>query len=395
MKIEAKSVTVRNLVGGFLGGFLGILSSFFVTPVALPFSVLFGVLLGWWNENLILSLNKARVRFVEIETGMRMRMIRVASSISPIFLRPLVFPPWIKSVSRWMRATVIEIFIAVILSLVYVWRFFKVWKKLHPMDRVAVINMIVFILFIFGAATLMWFVGSDIEKNDKMGLTAVSLILAMCATTPHILRGQWQEQKDTEELKAFYRDWEIIGNYGDIAYFFYVLGKFVRYLAGIIVFVTVIILWFAFTIPTAFGACLVLVLPFILMRWLYQSMIRSGHWLCLGITMTVTLLSWFIYHERFADPRVLWAVALGTGVTSGAVTEGLRYLSVLCVDAVARSSWFVEAKAAMKAYIAGSDDVADFVAGNFIGGCFGHSRVARVLRAICFDSPVARPVTII
>ncbi|MGD0328346.1 MAG: hypothetical protein ABSB00_01375 [Minisyncoccia bacterium] len=265
------------------------------------------------------------------------------------------------------------------------------------MNLACVVTLITFLLFVFGIPVLMFFTSSHFgtkSNSDRGGIAILGMLLALFGTMAYSFEGGWKNQKETDELRHFYREWEVISHHGAVGFSFYLLGKYIRYTVGIIGFLVMIILWFLLSIPTG---VVVAFLFFVaeLAQGLYRIVSRPGHWLCFGATVTVTAFSWFFFHKHFTDPRVLWTVALGTGVISGGVTEMARSLLLFCANVSAISQMFTKGKKKWQTIIANYNDGADYYATAIIGLWFGQSRAARVLRAICFNTPIAWPVRII
>lgn len=202
-------------------------------------------------------------------------------------------------------------------------------------------------------------------------------------TTYQICDGMAQNQ-GLNELRRYYREWEVIGRYGSVVFFLYILGKYTRYTIGITVFCAVAGPWVIISAMIGYLGIYPVGIVIALVQGFYHVASRSGHWFCLGVTMVVTMLSWSIYHENFTDTRILWLVALGTGFVSGAVTEVARPVLLMFYTntAVGRLITNEESGSGYK----------DFMISKV--GClwFRDSSLARIFRAICFSTQVAQPV---
>lgn len=117
-----RTVSRRNLVGGFWGGILGILALGYLHPIALPFGCFFGVVVGWWYQEIwqstvdsfhcgIVRTQHAWNRFTTFVLTPTQKLREVRFDIGPclkvchFFLfafvwlsrRPIAFVQWLKA----------------------------------------------------------------------------------------------------------------------------------------------------------------------------------------------------------------------------------------------------------------------------------------------------------
>jgi hypothetical protein len=139
-----KSVSSRNLIGGFLGGTLGILLSWFVSPLALPFGVLLGVIIGWWNEDIVHLLGEGREQARKKARGLVVGATGWVRSVFPSFCSLTTEIP---GVFRWIvTKAIVGSVVAIVLSLKRFWQ----WQSSHPMNRAHAISVTTILLFVWG-----------------------------------------------------------------------------------------------------------------------------------------------------------------------------------------------------------------------------------------------------
>lgn len=351
-----RSVTSRNLAGGFLGGAVGILISWFVAPVALPFGVLLGVVVGWWAEDVAQAFvhsSRTAARFwrwlVELIVPEEIRLShqtfwgyvgamaargtsKMARAFSNAYGHAAI--PF-RLTGRAVRA---------------VWRVpvrFGKWAA-HPANTAllisisaivvgAVINAVAFSSLwpwpetktIGGATTGKPLQVVPFETSDIIAFTC----LATLFLTMFGLMGVVAENSEDNSMRNFYSRWERYSRYSPITYFARELFRFFK--SEIVVGIG-LVLAIAYWV-TLGGALIALVMIPVatlvtFMVALYKIAQRPAHWWCFGVTFVVTATSAIIFYSSFSNEVVLWTVALCTGVVSGMATEGLRRLGTWWSD---------------------------------------------------------------
>ena len=229
-------------------------------------------------------------------------------------------------------------------------------------------------------------------KGNRGMLGILSLLVTTGGSFMYRMRDEMIGQNpELNELGRYYREWEVISRYGSVGFFFYDISKHARYTIGLLAFLAVAGPWFLVSTMTCLIGAYPLVGAIALARGFYQLASRSGHLLCLGVTMAVTALSWLVYHKSFADPHVLWMVALGTGIISGAVTEVARRVLLAFYASTTIGRMLADEEVAWE-IVAGDERGYIDVMFKFGALWFQQSRLARMFRAICFDTSVAQPI---
>jgi hypothetical protein len=390
-----RSVTARNFVGGFLGGVIGILASWFISPLALPPGVLLGVLIGWYHADIAEIFRKADQQAKTAASG----LVGAVDYVVEIFARFAGIPPKIARVLHWISAQAI---VGGIVAIITAPARFLRWLAEDPMNRAALVSIASFLLFSFGVPVLMWHilpspqVGTWLKMGgDKFALVLLSMLAATFgAFISTICLEELEGGSDLGKLRMFYRQWEIVSRYGTLGLFLYQLAMDVRYTTSSLLYIVIAGGWFMGGAALGFIASYPLIAMIGIAQGLWQLANRTGHLLCLGVTLAVTCLSWLLYHERFADPLVMGIVSLATGIISGVVIELVRRVLLLFytntrlgrVLANSERSWGL---------VFDDDGFMGNVMIKFGGLWFRHNRPARILRALCFSTPVLQPVRII
>lgn len=376
-----KSVSMRNLVGGFLGGTVGILLSGYIAPVALPFGVIAGVLIGWWNKEFLELLNAAYrdgKRFQNATLAALKESFRKAAVLGSLAAgaSKTAFHNFASSCSFGKSVAAIKFkFIK-----------FRRWLNGHPMNPVLIVRPVASVAFIIGLTVLAWVLG---PAESDGALTVPALVAAIMGTTLYEFNPDFfGREAGTRHLQRFYRDWEIVDRYGLIGLTCHDLAMYFRNSIGFLLFFGISLFWLIASFLLTFVLISVLLIAALAViptfKMLHFLITRPGHQLCLGTTLVVTGLSWFLCHESFTDQRVLWFAALLTGAASGAATEILRGLA---------------APKMMKSRF-GLGIMLDALLGDVVETgtekvgllWLGQSRSARLLRSACFGSPIVQPV---
>lgn len=375
------SISTRNFIGGLLGGFAGILLAWYLNLAFMPVGVLFGVVTGWWHAEIIGVLKNAHARAKATTTSFANA---IGESIS--FLgQSIGMPRWIVGMFRWIIAkAIIGSIVAIITMPTKLYRF----TKSHPTNLAYTMR----VFFCFAGAIA--FTGGVYKIAIWYGATiADTPLLAIFSLLAGLAAGSVYLPPDLSELgemKIYYREWEILSRYGVVGLSCYFTAMYVRYLVGSLLFASFCI---GFCLPGMMICFLATypILAFVSVCWgIFQLMKRAGHWLCFAVTLTTTFISWLIWRNSFEDPLILWSVALITGVVSGILTEQVRKLSHL-IEQTKTGRWL--SNDPWERVIDVDNGYTGKVFTQVFAFGFQQHKVARIFRAICFGTPIARPVS--
>ena len=324
--MKSRSITKRNLTGGFFGGIMGIFSFGYIHPCVLPIGCLLGVLGGWWYQEIFQSAiegwHKGVQKTHDVWNGVILLITTPTKKLKNININ-FEFP---------MRVVHFLIFLVF-----WVFRspmIFYRWMKKHPMNQVYVLRFLATIASI--ELTALWMVPLGFKLNHMFeiakkgnGMDAIcvltlllGMIVVVCAFTYPVAR--------SDGMYNFYASWSSYSYQGMILFFFREVMANILSQIGTTVIMLGILFWF-FAIGGAFLVIIIAPLSFGIgmVKGIYKVAMKPGHWLCLITTLVVTLASALEMHTYFADQRILWAVALTAGVVSAMATEGLRRIVAL------------------------------------------------------------------
>ena len=157
-----RSVSLRNLIGGFLGGTMGILASWYLDPMVLPFGALLGVVLGWWNEDIVRLLGEAHQQAKEKTSG----FVGMTDYVVSALARFCGLPSIIANVFRWIIAKAI---VGTVVAIASAPARFTRWFSHHPMNRVYFIKTTTLLLLVFGTPLAMWFLEPHVGIEEGSG----------------------------------------------------------------------------------------------------------------------------------------------------------------------------------------------------------------------------------
>lgn len=327
--MEKQSVTVRNLLGGFLGGALGILAAYYTMPGFLPVGVLVGVFIGWQNKDILTAFRAACIQARGAqEKGMHLFTQTLLPEIAKLTGLPEVVGRSAArgliicaSAIRWIVVkAVIGSLIAILMSPVAFMRF---WKNAHPMDRVWVIEVCVGAMVIFGLpgvfGAVIWGRGTDPES----GLFVLPILTCFIGFGAVCI---YQANQDTKngrsEISHFFHQWENLERRGYVRSALLILGRHMGYMLRVTVFSTV-----ALALLCVGGSLMMVLsvsaLPICyIIKTFYELWRRSSYRTCLAVTLLITGASWLLFREKVTDAAAAWFIALATGMVSGVAGHG-------------------------------------------------------------------------
>lgn len=323
MKKE-RSLTSRNFFGGLLGGITGILAFHYLYELLLPVGCLAGVIIGFWYQEIIevifsswhQGISTAKTSWVNFkvyvttqpkEWGLMFKKSDFAKFIQGIF-----FVVW------WL------------IKRPYV---FILWLKRHPMNRAYIIRLLAVALIIF--LNSLWFFpavsyfASGIEASKDGGGFVLLLLLSFFACCLPIfsivIYLQRGDANIRERTKVFYHEYEYYLSRGSLIFFLKELLTLIRTQFLFTVYIIAVISFYT-GLGAIFTALLFapLAIGIQIVKGIYKIATETKHWLCLGTTVIITSISAWLTGPYLTDPRILWGVALGTGVVAGLVTLGIQ-----------------------------------------------------------------------
>lgn len=350
-----RSITSRNLLGGFLGGSIGILVSWYIAPIILPLGVLTGVTIGWWAEDILRTIIYSFRKALEFWKLLKNRVVpkKIQSPYCKFINYINYFKEIPSSIIRRVKNVALYIFGIFLRTMKKIYVVIEIPARIarwisHP---ASIASVIIIVSILTGAAitTFLLFslipwpevktIGGGLSKRPEQFLPFTtteaflySLFIAFFIVVIGLSLAMTSDYEDANEWN-FYDRWEKYSKHSPITYFTLELFRFLWLeIKGISFIILTIIYWLTLggfiiafiTIPTAAFV--------VFMAGLYRIMQRSASWWCLGITLAITMISALIFYSKFQDQAVLWTVALYTGIISGAITEVLRRFNLWWTD---------------------------------------------------------------
>ncbi|MEA1929298.1 MAG: hypothetical protein U9M92_00180 [Patescibacteria group bacterium] len=328
--MKKRTVTRRNLTGGFLGGVLGILAFSLLHPAVLPVGCFLGVIFGWWYWEISQSTRRG-CRRGALLTRWTCRHAQefILTPTRRLGEIQIDLKPYLRAI-HWCLFAVVWLLRSPVIFVRWLWA-----QEIHRVaalrSAAALLTIGLNALWLVPLAVGCWHevsptaglpVGVPVPATPILAFLGVILLTLLVVFTPmFFLTGD--ESISRKRRWCTYRQ-----NYRARGPGRYALKCLVSVLmVELIVAVGMIcgLLWFSTLGGIFIAAVLVPLLAIVgLVKGIYRVAIRSGHWLCFGATVLTTALTAYSSYPYLHDARVLWLTALAAGVMSALVTEAVR-----------------------------------------------------------------------
>jgi hypothetical protein len=341
--MEQRSVTHRNILGGFFGGFLGILTCGYVHFLMTPVGLILGLLGGFYYQEIgALVAREWNLTQTRVSSTRR----RVRASLYLYSRKP-------KRITRkiWRNADVIVFWPLNILGTIIVWMFsnvlllsgFRRLLRKHPMNIAYALRGVAATIFYGTNSVLLCLFARELWSHAVKGSGSEGLILigGILFGSFTLMVGITTFSDHGEELRAlryFYKSWQRLEN-GKAKFFCEELVTLYRNQVAMF-----LMLLFAMTYWFIAGAAYLAVVFAPVMavagfvKGIYHLAMRTDHWLCLISTVLVTFTAAYFGYSHFGSTILLWGIAFLTGAVSGLVTEFARKL---LAQLYAASAWLM------------------------------------------------------
>ena len=328
--MKTRSITSRNVMGGFLGGMIGILA-FSWSSFLMPVGCFIGVLFGYWFQEIIdLIIDFPKRIFRRFH-----RMPEWFSGVSNEFIKDITkTTSWLSELPAWLFYKAILWFRVLCVNPV-VWFFgwlLRAWKFLtdsHPINTAYIlqgiaVSIVTAICFI--GAVWFWYAADmqHIDNNSFMVLPFMTVVLSSIMVPVLLLCKVVYVDTDDISLKMhhFYKTYDRIARLGKTIFFIRELLVCTGYAVYILLvtFGSMFAIVMLLVAVILFMGCIVILGFF---RALYVVAHYEGHWLCFGVTL-ITTTSMALSIQDFLSGAMLWIVALATGCLSGVCSEIVR-----------------------------------------------------------------------
>ncbi|MDO8463309.1 MAG: hypothetical protein Q7S96_03495 [bacterium] len=327
--METRELTRRNFLGGFVGGTLGVLAAVsFHTALAVP-AVIVGVIVGFWYDAI------ARVITGACRNEWR-RVCRYANAAYrvPIATIGAFVPRVVRGLVAFERSELLTTITAL-----------RAWRRgrtdVNRMD--AAHRWAIAIFFTIHTAFLLPLL-YIFDVYYSANLTFSAMLALMIATLLTFCCGLFAFQAGNQNrhmlLRRRLRQFRKHGTFAFAIHGLYALlcAEF----GGTIVGVTCLSASTVVSVPLMLLVMLPLSVCILTLRGIARISARPQHWLCVGVTLAVTIASASIVTPYLHDIRALWFAALATGALSGAATEVVRRAINRALAPTTRLRTFIE-----------------------------------------------------
>jgi len=324
--MKERSVTQRNLWGGFLGGLLGILCFGLINEYLLIIGCLVGVVGGYWYQEIWQIICddwvETKATWQEMYTN-TMEALHLIASDSAKFLKRYEMNVDFHKFLKYFVIPLIH-FLDIRNSTVVK------WFMAHPMNRaysvrvLAAITLTSLHMIWYVPLCKFWFSTLDSENPGSFILFMLLAVILFCIMLI-VPFSTFSEEKTLKDMKFFYKYYEKYSQKNVFYTYFYDMvgitaAQFFVILSGLGLL--------SYTLLAGALVSTVIFLPVIafllIIKSIYHITLRPNHWLCLSVTLVVTTISALLTKPYLESTIILWLVALATGCLSGLATEGVR-----------------------------------------------------------------------
>jgi len=361
--MKKRSISHRNLLGGFCGGILGILLFSLIHPMVSPLGVIIGVVSGYWYQEIWVSIkqewaktaNKYKSLVSAVVQFPNTALVRICKGSTvagkKLFSKSLAFISSIYSFLQYLGRVFNWKSVNKIIWIIFNIFTFGIpsWLGKHPINRAYFTRFLAFTSFLCFNGLIIYFVITEaglgkflqndyvVKQSVPMNtviafFTVLLLVFALITIMVGINEiSTMSEQTPSGEddpltkMRRFYQVWSEFSKKGPILLFLSSFGR----MSMTQLWITTLLLMYALHGLVAGAIVLIFsTIPLFLLigtlKVVYKFTRRPNHWLCVGITLITTLAFGFMTSGYITDTLTLWIIALTTGVISGIATELAR-----------------------------------------------------------------------
>jgi hypothetical protein len=334
--MKERTISQRNLLGAFVGGVLGILAFGFLNALLLPVGVFAGVIGGWWYQEIWTATTHGFNEGVAGARALGVFLFTLVRRLSE-WRREL----WKDQDDMWGAFAPILTFLALLTS-PFIWLLRRpavmvMWARAHPVNRAYLVRATTLPVFyamnvvVIGSLAFLLVrsaQGIDMNHDVRGLLVMLGGIFLVCIGIVSLMAPMMLWSSDSErklvQMHYFYRTWERYSSMGVARFYVSELWFMAKTWFSMVAWLVACFAWFCGLGAVFLAVVAVTSAAIGFVKGIYQVSTQAGHWLCFGATLMTTIISAMLFHSSFGDVRVLWIVALLTGVTSAGATEGLR-----------------------------------------------------------------------
>lgn len=312
--MKTRSITSRNLAGGFLGGVLGIFSFKLIYPLFLPLGCIIGVIGGYLYQEIwqyLCQIWKGILKEPANEIDEN-KSTSVIMQQAKIILRHILTIAGNISGYAWLKADPIN-------------RAYSIKWLITSILAITYIPVMYYIFHFFLRLNFL-------VQLDKENQAIIGSVYAACVFVPLLLTLVVINVKQDKNLSGCLRT---------SSYYL----ECSRYSRGILRYAREEVWFFVRTVSALFAMLIInlgyflllgglfmviIFLPALILiislKGIYQITREAKPWICLCITLAITITSAH-YAKFYMDDTIwLWLIALMTGTLSGLTSEGMRRL---------------------------------------------------------------------
>ena len=326
--MKNRTLTSRNVLGGFCGGFL----AFSIFHLLLPIGCLLGVVIGFWYQEIWREIkNESRKAYVSWYNFYNEAVIAPKDRFKE-YLKQLK-TKWSGEGDEIISDFLFWIARIIIATLRLTWKMARLtvialrWPFKHPMNGVYLSTVAALICFLGLIGTFVfplcysWMLsGSGMNDGSWIIFMLFAFVLPLCTPVAASIVVAFNLQN----MRSFYKDWQ---RYNRFCLLWHMTYKFLQ----ISKVFTLMVLWECLGL-TYIVLGLVAVLGFMAvpisiakttLRVLWRFANMTNHWLCFIMTLVVTISS-ALLTQGYLHGAGLWIVAMGTGCMAGLASEAAR-----------------------------------------------------------------------
>lgn len=313
--MNKRTVTSRNLAGGFIGGALGILAFSWI-PALLPVGCLFGVIAGFWYQEIAAGFSSnARTLCRHLASTLHGQIFTKLGEVADgalLSIRKLgLIGRALSAIGRGMMRQL---------------RWLGGWSLSHPMVRLQFIRMLLVIAFVTlngkWMAQAFYSAGTSSPTPDWYFLSVMLGAMAVLVA-PVVLFMARDGNLGRDQVVNYYRQFE---TYASRLGLIKVLAKDIALMSLVVLYAAaagVVIVPGVFFFLALLVASLFLSAAYCMLGAIYRVALRGSHWPCFAVTLVVTSGMAIATRNHLGD-ATLWLVALLSGTLSGLASEGFR-----------------------------------------------------------------------
>ena len=329
--MKERSITSRNILGGFCGGFLGIIACS-IFQLLLPVGCVLGVVIGFWYQEIwaamIEDYHKTCLRWqafwenaiVSPRDKFWAYLARLKKSyedntgITELFY-------WVPRVGIGLARLLYKVLN--FLRNIAMWPFKEPIHGVYIHTWTAAVCFVGFLVWLLAPVSLYFVYNFDNPRNNYSGGFGFN-IFGFCALFLPVFCSIFQGLPNERLERVRQRDLARYNRHGFLYHIAYKFVEMVKHFALIVLWECLAFLYIVFGF---IAVVLFMALPIVFAMWsvrvVWYFATKRQHWLCFSVTLVVTTASAILTRNHLHGVG-LWIIAVATGCASGFVSELVR-----------------------------------------------------------------------